>query len=347
MNNKPNKTRKRVFRGYPNDVLEKSILDARDIQEQNLGMSIRKKALAKLWGISVNSSNYTSKINNMRGYGLTTATKGSDFIELTRLCNEILVPHTTEQYYRVLREASSLPKKFAEFYRLLEDKKIPSAENLKRIVAQNIDIERDLVDEFISIAKQNGVFSGLISEADESLFVENIDSDTHSFEFESESSSDLNQENFENENSNIQRFQPTIMPPSKKYDQILLKYFNETKTLSIIKDLLKLLKIRYSESPVSISDPLVPENVSDYCIFIIDSDAVESSKDIQFWMQLGAYLSQSKENYLFLSSFGQLVSVPDIYKDKILKLQSSDNEYIFFQLLKHLIEMDIIDINLS
>ena len=111
--------------------------------------------------------------------------------------------------------------------------------------------------------------------------------------------------------------------------------------------LLKLLKIRYSESPVSISDPLIPENVSDYCIFIIDSDAGESSKDIQFWMQLGAYLSQSKENYLFLSSFGQLVSVPDIYKDKILKLQSSDNEYIFFQLLKHLIEMDIIDINLS
>ena len=81
--------------------------------------------------------------------------------------------------------------------------------------------------------------------------------------------------------------------------------------------------------------------------YSIDSDAGESSKDIQFWMQLGGYLSQSKENYLFLSSFGQLVSVPDIYKDKILKLQSSDNEYIFVQLLKHLIEMDIIDINLS
>ena len=36
MNNKSNKTRKRVFRGYPNDVLEKSILDARDIQEKKL-----------------------------------------------------------------------------------------------------------------------------------------------------------------------------------------------------------------------------------------------------------------------------------------------------------------------
>ena len=116
MNNKTNKTRKRVFRGYPNDVLEKSILDARDISEQNLGIPIRKKALAKLWGISVNSSNYTSKINNMRGYGLTPATKGSDFIELTALCKEILEPANTEQYHRVLREASCLPKKFSEFF---------------------------------------------------------------------------------------------------------------------------------------------------------------------------------------------------------------------------------------
>ncbi len=345
MNNKSNNTRKRVFRGYPNDVLEKSILDARDIQDQNLGIPIRKKALAKIWGISVNSSNYTSKINNMRGYGLTTATKGSDFIELTRLCNEILVPHSTEQYYRVLREASSLPKKFFEFYKLLEDKKFPSIENLKRIIVQNIKVERELLDEFIAITKQNGVFSGLISEADESFFVENINSGNDSFEFEGESSSSLNQQNFDDEDSNIQRFEPTIMS-SKKYDQILLKYFNETKTLSIIKDLLKLLKISYSESPVSISDPLVPESVSDYCIFIIDSDAGENSNDIQFWMQLGAYLSQSKENYLFLSSFGQQVSVPDMYKDKILKLESSENEYVFVQLLKHLIEMGIIDINL-
>ncbi|MFL2768210.1 MAG: hypothetical protein ACJ0DE_05530 [Dehalococcoidia bacterium] len=346
MNNKTNKTRKRVFRGYPNDVLEKSILDARDISEQNLGIPIRKKALAKLWGISVNSSNYTSKINNMRGYGLTPATKGSDFIELTALCKEILEPANTEQYHRVLREASCLPKKFSEFYKLLEDKKIPSVENLKRIIVQNIFVERELVDEFITITKENGVFSGLINQSDESFFVENINSDNDNFDFEPESSSNSYQEIFENEDSNIQRFKPTIVE-TKKYDQILLKYFNETKTLSIIKDLLKLLKINYSEYPVSISDPLVTANVSDYCIFIIDSNAGESSNDIQFWMQLGAYLSQSKENYLFLSSFGQLVSVPDIYREKILKLQSSEKDYVFVQLLKHLIDMGIIDINLS
>ena len=75
MNDKSKRSRKRIFRGYPNNTLEQSILDAKDIIEQNLGMTIRKRALAKLWGISVNSSNYTSKINNMRGYGLTNAKK--------------------------------------------------------------------------------------------------------------------------------------------------------------------------------------------------------------------------------------------------------------------------------
>ena len=80
---------------------------------------------------------------------------------------------------------------------------------------------------------------------------------------------------------------------------------------------------------------------------IIDTDINEDSTDIQFWMQLGAYLSQSSENYLFISSFDQSISVPDIYKDKILKLESSGNDQIFAQILKYLINTSVIDVNLT
>jgi len=346
MNDKSKRSRKRVFRGYPNNTLEKSILDAKDIIEQNLGMTIRKKALAKLWGISVNSSNYTSKINNMRGYGLTNAKKESEYIELTRLCKEILEPADQEQYFRVLREACKIPKKFSEFYKLLEDKKFPSIENLKRIVIQNISVDKDLVDEFIYISKENGIFSELISNDDEVYFGENHDSDKKEYDFEPYISDNQGQLTYGNDGTNIQKFRPSIIS-SKKNEQISLKYFKETKTLQLIKDMLELMEIKYDEAYVSITDFFDSENSSEYSIFIIDSDINQDSTDIQFWMQLGAYLSQSSENYLFISSFDEPISVPDIYKDKILKLESSEFDQIFAQIVKHLIVAGVIDINLT
>ena len=346
MNDKLKRTRKRVFRGYPNNTLEKSILDAKDISEENLGMIIRKKALAKLWGISVNSSNYTSKINNMRGYGLTNAKKESEYIELTRLCKEILEPVDQEQYFRVVREACKIPKKFSEFYKLLEDKKFPSIENLRRIIIQNISVDKDLVDEFIYIAKENGIFSELISNDDEVYFGESHDADRKKYDFEPNISVNQDQSMYDNEAANVQKFRPSIIS-TKKNEQISLKYFKETKTLQLIKDMLGLLEIKYDEAYVSITDSFVSESESEYTIFIIDSDINEDSTDIQFWMQLGAYFSQSSENYLFISSFDQPINVPDIYKDKILKLESSGNDQIFAQILKYLISTGVIDINLT
>ena len=115
----------------------------------------------------------------------------------------------------------------------------------------------------------------------------------------------------------------------------------------LIKDMLELLGIKYDEAYVSINDFFVSESSSEYSIFIIDTDINEDSTDIQFWMQLGAYLSQSSENYLFISSFDQSISVPDIYKDKILKLESSGNDQIFAQILKYLINTSVIDVNLT
>jgi hypothetical protein len=342
--------RKRNFRGYPTDILEKSILDSKIILDENLGMSIRRKSLAKLWRISSSSSNYTYKINNMRYYGLTNATKHSDQIELTQLSREILEPGSKDQLSRVLQEAASIPPKFADFYKLLEDKKIPHDNNLKRIIALNISINKELIDEYINIAVQNGIFSGLISKGDESMFVERFSSSLKSSddtEYDSGSSShaidryDMSEDALEN--NNITRFEPKIIS-SNKYESISLKYFTETETISVIRNMFELMDLEYKDLLVSISDS-IPNNENEYSVFIIDSD--KDLKDIQFWMQLGSFITLLNENCLFISSYNDSTPIPEMHKHRILQLNSIDKHQIQFELIEHLIQNNIININLS
>jgi len=342
--------RKRFFRGYPTDILEKSILDSKIILDENLGMTIRKKSLAKLWRISSSSSNYTSKINNMRYYGLTNARNHSEQIELSQLSREILEPGSKDQLSRVLQEAASKPPKFADFYKLLEDKKIPHDNNLKRIIALNISIKKELIDEYINIAVQNGIFSGLISEGDESLFVESFssllkssdgteyDNDSSSYEIDRDDTSEGTLEN----NKTI-KFEPRIVS-SNKFESISLKYFSETETILVIRNMFGLMALEFKDLLVSISDS-IPNNENEYSVFIIDSD--KDHKDIQFWMQLGSFITLLNENCLFISSFNDATPIPEMYKHRILKLNSIDKHQIQFELIEHLIKNNIININLS
>ena len=159
--NKDLKKRKRIFRGYPKDTLKNTIVDAKIIEEQNAGLSIKKRLLSKLWGVSVRSSYYTEKINNMRLYGLTDAKRDSEIINLTELCKEIVDPtDAPEQLTRVLKEAALIPVPFKEFYKLYEAKKIPPYESVKRLVLEKIKIiTKDTIDEFLEIVISNGLFS--------------------------------------------------------------------------------------------------------------------------------------------------------------------------------------------
>ena len=134
------KKRKRIFRGYPKDTLENTIIDAKIINEQNAGFSIKKRSLGKLWGVSVRSSYYTEKINNMRLYGLTDAKRDTEIINLTRLCREIVDPADNEQLLRVLKESALIHTPFREFYELYEAKKLPSYDSVKRLVLEKIKI---------------------------------------------------------------------------------------------------------------------------------------------------------------------------------------------------------------
>ena len=148
--------RKRIFRGYPKDTLENTIVDAKIIEEQNAGFSIKKRSLGKLWGVSVRSSYYTEKINNMRLYGLTDAKRDTEIINLTDLCKEIVDPtDAPEQLSRVLKESALTPTPFKEFYELYQAKKLPSYDSIKRLVLEKINIiTKDTIDEFLDILEK-------------------------------------------------------------------------------------------------------------------------------------------------------------------------------------------------
>ena len=64
-------------------------------------------------------------------------------------------------------------------------------------------------------------------------------------------------------------------------------------------------------------------------------------------MQLGSFITLLNENCLFISSFNDATPIPEMYKHRILKLNSIDKHQIKFQLIEHLIKNNIININLS
>ena len=170
------KKRKRIFRGYPKDTLKITIADARVIDEENAGLSIKRRSLGKLWGVSIRSSYYTEKVNNMRLYGLTDAKRDTEIINLTRLCKEIVDPADQGQLSRVLKEAALTPVPFKQFYELYDSKKLPPYESIKRLVLEKIKIiTKDTIDEFLQIVISNGLFSNLISEDGDDKFVSQLD----------------------------------------------------------------------------------------------------------------------------------------------------------------------------
>ena len=169
------KKRKRIFRGYPKDTLKITIADARVIDEENAGLSIKRRSLGKLWGVSIRSSYYTEKVNNMRLYGLTDAKRDTEIINLSRLCKEIVDPADPGQLSRVLKEAALTPVPFKQFYELYDSKKLPPYESIKRLVLEKIKIiTKDTIDEFLQIVISNGLFSNLISEDGDDMFVSQL-----------------------------------------------------------------------------------------------------------------------------------------------------------------------------
>ena len=349
------KKRKRIFRGYPKDTLKITIADARVIDEENAGLSIKKRSLGKLWGVSIRSSYYTEKVNNMRLYGLTDAKRDTEIINLTGLCKEIVDPADQGQLSRVLQEAALAPGPFKQFYELYESKKLPPYESIKRLVLEEIKIiTKDTIDEFLQIVISNGLFSNLISEDGDDMFVsqlgnnlsgkvENID-----LSFNEGINNDVDDTDLPiNKISRLDN-RPTLLP---KTNQINLMYFEDTGIFQIVKSTLDLLGIEFSQQKIIFGESgfdfdFIKSQSELYSIFILNNNNLNIENN-KYWMHIGMVFGHLNEKCIFIDSKSNSNIEIDDLDSEVLKVDDDNISESKLLLILTLLERNIIEVNIK
>ena len=351
------KKRKRIFRGYPKDTLKNTIADARVIDEENAGFSIKKRSLGKLWGVSIRSSYYTEKVNNMRLYGLTDAKRDTDIINLTRLCKEIVDPADQGQLSRVLQEAVLTPVPFKQFYELYESKKLPPYESIKRLVLENIKIiTKDTIDEFLEIAISNGLFSNLISEDGNDKFVNQLDNNLSfsgkveniDLSFSEGTNNDVDDTDLPiNKISRLDN-RPTLLP---KTNQINLMYFEDTGIFEIVKSTLDLLGIEFSQQKIIFGESgfdfdFIKSQSELYSIFILNNNNLNSENN-KYWIHIGMVFGHLNEKCIFIDSKSNSNIEIDDLDSEVLKFDDNNISESKLLLILRLLERNIIEVNIK
>ena len=380
------KKRKRIFRGYPKDILKNTIADARVIDEENAGLSIKRRSLGKLWGVSIRSSYYTEKVNNMRLYGLTDAKRDTEIINLTGLCKEIVDPADQGQLSRVLQEASLAPGPFKQFYELYESKKLPPYESIKRLVLEKIKIiTKDTIDEFLQIVISNGLFSNLISEDGDDMFVnqlgnnlsgkvENID-----LSFNEGINNDVDDTDLpinkisrldnrptllpKTNQINLMYFEDTDLPMNKisrldarptllpKTNQINLMYFENSRIFEIVKSTLNLLGIEFSQQKIIFGESgfdfdFIKSQSELYSIFILNNNNLNSENN-KYWMHIGMVFGHLNEKCIFIDSKSNSNIEIDDLDSEVLKIDDDNISESKLLLILRLLERNIIEVNIK
>ena len=351
------KKRKRIFRGYPKDTLKNTIADARVIDEENAGLSIKKRSLGKLWGVSIRSSYYTEKVNNMRLYGLTDAKRDTDIINLTRLCKEIVYPADQRQLSRVLQEAVLTPVPFKQFYELYESKKLPPYESIKRLVLEKIKIiTKDTIDEFLEIVILNGLFSNLMSEDGDDKFVNQLDNNLSfsgkveniDLSFSEGTNNDVDDTDLPiNKISRLDN-RPTLLP---KTNQINLMYFEDTGIFEIVKSTLDLLGIEFSQQKIIFGESgfdfdFIKSQSELYSIFILNNNNLNSENN-KYWIHIGMVFGHLNEKCIFIDSKSNSNIEIDDLDSEVLKFDDNNISESKLLLILRLLERNIIEVNIK
>ena len=355
--NKNLKKRKRIFRGYPKETLEKTIADAKIIDEQNAGFSIKKRQLGKLWGVSVRSSYYTEKINNMRLYGLADAKRDTEIISLTKLGSEIVDHADQAQLSRVLKESALIHPPFREFYALYQAKKLPSYDSMKRLVLENIDIiTKNTIDEFLDIVISNGLFSNLISEDGDDKFVNQFDDNINSspridnidLSFSEESGNNVGDSGLSTNKISRLDNRPTLLP---KTNQINLMYFEDTDTFDIVKSTLNLLGIQFSLQKIVFGESgfdfnFIKSQSELNSIFILNNNNL-NIENKKYWMHIGMVFGHLNEKCIFIDSKLNSNIEIDVLDSEVLKLDDNDISESKLLLILRLIERNVIEVSIK
>ena len=163
--------RTRMVRPYPIHSLEDALTVAGAIQESNAGLPFERTLLARELGTTPASSGYTMRLNSSTKYGLTQGGYNDNLISLTPRGEGIVAPKGNDELREALVEAATQPDVFERFYRMLDGKRLPEDTYAQNMLHRELGVHPDLTTECLGIIKANGLYIGVLKEAEGSLEV--------------------------------------------------------------------------------------------------------------------------------------------------------------------------------
>ena len=170
--------RTRITRPYPSYTLQEALSVARAIYDSNAGLPFNRELLAQALGTTPKSSAFTMRLNASAAYGLTEGGYNDANISITELGEAVVAPEEHEEYQQAIVKAATFPDTFGRFYELLNGRRLPQSANLHSILQRDLDVRADLTEECLEILRDNGEFTGIISEVEGEHFVNLPEADT-------------------------------------------------------------------------------------------------------------------------------------------------------------------------
>lgn len=157
--------RRRISRPYPTHTLENAMGVAMAIQHHNAGLPFDRELLAGALGTTPRSSAFTMRLNSAAAYGLTVGGYNDADIALTALGRAAAGGGEGERD-RAVGQAAIAPDIFGRFYELLDGKRLPEDAYAEGLLSRQLGVHADLTGECLGIIVDNGVFAGIVTDAD-------------------------------------------------------------------------------------------------------------------------------------------------------------------------------------
>ncbi len=164
--------RTRIVRPYPIHTLEEALTIASTIQEANAGLEFDRELLARAMGTTPASSGFTMRLNSSAKYGLTQGGYNDPRIGLAQRGEAIVAPKGDDELRQALVDAALQPDLFAQFYRLLDGKRLPEDTYAQNMLQRELGIHPYLAGECLGIVKANGLFTGILRSVQGALQVD-------------------------------------------------------------------------------------------------------------------------------------------------------------------------------
>lgn len=151
----------RKYRNFPFHSLQAALVLPQKIQDEMGGKPMNRLLLADALGLSPSSSNYRNLLSSAYKYGLTDGTEKATEIGLTDTGQEATSADQTRRLAGI-RKAALTPSVFGQLFRDYANKRLPSAEMLPKILAQQYGVPSALTAECANFLAENGRYAEIV-----------------------------------------------------------------------------------------------------------------------------------------------------------------------------------------